>query len=1093
MEKLCSEPSSLGNHHLRSDPEPVEAFYPLSPLQQGMLFHSLTAQASGVDIVQEISDLNEDLDVDVFERAWQHVARRHPMLRTSFQWEGLARPVQKSHEVLPQLDRRDWRDLAAEDQEIEFQAFLRSDRRQDFEMNRAPLMRLAILRLAPTVYRFVWTFHHALLDGWCVPIVFREVFTAYEALRAGGEPPFEKARPYRDYVEWLGSLDASRSEPFWRDLLRGFRGPTALAVDAVRHESGDDGPPHGEEERRLSDRVTSSLVSLAKKHDVTLSAILQGAWACLLGRYSGEDDVVFGATRQCRPTGLAGADSMVGLFINTLPMRAQVAPDRPFLDLLKDLRAQWLASREHKHTSLVDIQGWSEIPRGTPLFESIVVFENALLNTNLRAQGGPWTNRTFRLVSQPNTPLNVVAYGERELLVRISYDRARFDRDAVLRMLGHITTMLEAIAEDVEPRLGSLPLLTHGERRQLLEWSSARREHPGDEPIHAAVERQARRAPDAVAVEFQGDLISYAELDRRANRLARHLRGLGVGPDGLVGVCLDRSIELVVAILGVLKAGGAYLPLDPAYPPERLAFMLEDARARVLITDESLAAAFPAHSEVSVCLLDRDAEAIGREEGGALDVAVSPDDLAYVIYTSGSTGNPKGVLVTHRNVDRLFAATDEWFRFDEHDVWSLFHSSAFDFSVWEMWGALRHGGRLAVVPQWMTRSPEAFRAWLSESGVTVLNQTPSAFRQLVEADASSGSPLRLRLVIFGGEALEPGMLEPWFERHGEESPRLVNMYGITETTVHVTYHPLSRADLDRSSSVIGRPIPDLRVYLLDRRRELCPIGVPGELHVGGPGVARGYLHRPELTAERFIPSPFPAGEGERLYRSGDLARYLRNGEIEYLGRIDQQVKIRGHRVELGEIETTLCRHPGVRECVVAAREETAGDVRLIAYVVPREQEPPPDADLRAFLKRSLPAYMLPSTFLPVDRIPKTSSGKVDRRSLPPPGEGSSDRRNDFVAPRNETERAVAEIWGKVLGLERLGAHDNFFELGGHSLMATRVVSRVRDSFGVELSIRALFDSPTVAEFAAVVSAKSEAPRSTIAIPRLDRESRRAKF
>jgi acyl-coenzyme A synthetase/AMP-(fatty) acid ligase/acyl carrier protein len=349
-------------------------------------------------------------------------------------------------------------------------------------------------------------------------------------------------------------------------------------------------------------------------------------------------------------------------------------------------------------------------------------------------------------------------------------------------------------------------------------------------------------------------------------------------------------------------------------------------------------------------------------------------------------------------------------------------------------------------------------------------------------------------VIFGGEALDPGMLEPWFERHGEESPRLVNMYGITETTVHVTYHPLSRADLDRPSSVIGRPIPDLRVYLLDRRRELCPIGVPGELHVGGPGVARGYLRRPELTAERFIQSPFGACEGGRLYRSGDLGRYLPNGEIEYLGRIDQQVKIRGHRVELGEIEATLRRHPGVRECAVDAREAKPGDVRLIAYVVPREQEAPPDADLGAFLKRSLPAYMLPSTFVPVDSIPKTSSGKVDRRALPAPT-SSPDRRHEFVAPRNETERAVAEIWGQVLGLERLGAHDDFFERGGHSLLATMVISRVRDSFGVELPIRALFDSSTVAEFAAVVSANPEAPVSTTAIPRLDRESRRirAKF
>jgi acyl-coenzyme A synthetase/AMP-(fatty) acid ligase/acyl carrier protein len=376
--------------------------------------------------------------------------------------------------------------------------------------------------------------------------------------------------------------------------------------------------------------------------------------------------------------------------------------------------------------------------------------------------------------------------------------------------------------------------------------------------------------------------------------------------------------------------------------------------------------------------------------------------------------------------------------------------------------------------------------------VTVLNQTPSAFRQLIEADAASGSPLRLRLVIFGGETLEPRMLAPWFERHGDESPRLVNMYGITETTVHVTHHPLSRADLARPSSVIGRPIPDLQVYILDPRLHLCPIGVPGELYVGGPGLARGYLRRPELTEGKFLPNPFATHTGERLYRSGDLGRYRANGEIEYLGRMDQQVKIRGHRVELGEIEAVLAQYPDVRESAVVARQETPGDVRLIAYLVPRGETAPPDPKLRDFLKRSLPAYMVPSRFVPIERLPLTPSGKLDRRALPSPAGRSKEREEGFVPPRDPTERAVAKIWGQILGLDGLGAHDNFFERGGHSLMAAQVVSRVRDSFGVELPIRALFDSSSVAEFAEVVAKAPEAARSTLSIPRVDRESHRVR-
>jgi amino acid adenylation domain-containing protein len=1073
-----------------TDGEKIEDSYPLSPLQHGMLFHTLLDRGSGVDIVQEICDLSEDLDVDAFEEAWKRVAQRHPALRTSFQWDGLDEPIQQVHRRLPSLERHDWRDRSRKDQEAELDAFVRSDRRRGFDLRRAPLMRLSLFRSAPAAYRFVWTFHHALMDGWCVPIVLKEVFAFYDAFRLGQEPAFDEPRPYRDYIEWLRKLDLSRAESFWRDALKGFRAPTPLVVDRLDSDGTID-PLHGEEAIRLSESVTSALRSLARKHDLTLSTIFQAAWACLLGRYSGEEDVVFGTTRQCRPSAMAGAESMVGLFINTLPIRARVGPDRSVLDLLRELRRQWVVSSEYKPTPLVDIQRWSEIPRGASLFQSLVVFEDSLQNSRLRAQGGPWTNRAFREISQPNTPLNVVAYGERELLIRISYDRKHFDSDSVSRMLGHAATLLEAMAENADQRLGDLPLLTSAERRQILEWQSRDREDRSQECIHRAFERQTQRTPEAVAVQFEGAHLSYGELNRRANRLARHLRGLGVGPDVLVGVCLNRSLEMVVALLGVLKAGGAYLPLDPAYPAERLGFMIEDARTPVLVTDESLVSCLPVRSDVSMCLLDRDREAIAREEDDDPEVLGSPENLAYVIYTSGSTGRPKGVLVTHRNVDRLFAATEALFGFDEHDVWSLFHSYAFDFSVWELWGALRYGGRVVVVPQSVTRSPEAFRELLSETGVTVLNQTPSAFRQLIEADASSGSALRLRLVIFGGEALEAGMLAPWFGRHGDESPRLVNMYGITETTVHVTHHPLSRADLARPSSVIGRPIPDLQVYILDRRLDLCPIGVPGELHVGGPGLARGYLHRPELTREKFIPNPFAPHTEQRLYGSGDLGRYCANGEIEYLGRLDQQVKIRGHRVEPGEIETALAQHPDVKESAVVAREETPGDVRLIAYLVPRgEMAPPDDPELRAFLKRSLPAYMMPSAFVPIEHLPLTPSGKVDRQALRSPASRSRRREEDFVAPRDPTEQAVAEIWGQVLGLDGLGAHDDFFERGGHSLLATQVVSRIRDWFGVELPIQTLFESPSVAEFAEVLAKAPEAARSTSAIPRLDRESHR---
>ena len=612
---------------------------------------------------------------------------------------------------------------------------------------------------------------------------------------------------------------------------------------------------------------------------------------------------------------------------------------------------------------------------------------------------------------------------------------------------------------------------------------------------HSLVERfeeQVEKSPDAVALEFERARLSYRELNLRANRLAWHLRRLGVGPDVLVGVCLERSLEMVIALIAVLKAGGAYVPLNPAHPPERLAFLLEDAEAEILVTERRLKESLSLHRDVRVCLMDQEAEPIGRESDRNPDPVGSAESLAYVIYTSGSSGKPKGVAVTHANVDRLFTATQSLFGFGSRDVWTLFHSYAFDFSVWELWGALRYGGRLVIVAQWVARSAEAFHDLLVRSGVTVLNQTPSAFGQLIPYAVFSAAPLRLRLVIFGGETLEPAMLKPWIDRYGDESPRLVNMYGITETTVHVTYHRVTRRDLlQPDAHVIGRPIPDLQVYVLDRQ-QLCPIGVPGELHVAGAGLARGYLRRPELTRERFIPNPFGTRAGERLYRSGDLARCLPNGEIEYLGRIDDQVKIRGHRIELGEIESVLSAHPAVRRAVVVAREDAPGDPRLVAYLVGAEGAPPSGSEMRAFLRRTLPDYMLPSAFVSLESFPLTPNGKIDRRALPPPDRSNRLRESIWSEPRGPIDAPLAAIWSEVLGVERIGTEDDFFALGGHSLHATKAISRIRESFGVELPLRAFFEARTIAGLGrAIQEARNRRRNSDLS--RIDPVSRQAEL
>ena len=582
------------------------------------------------------------------------------------------------------------------------------------------------------------------------------------------------------------------------------------------------------------------------------------------------------------------------------------------------------------------------------------------------------------------------------------------------------------------------------------------------------VRNQVEKNPEAIALTYESNHLTYRELNRHANQLAHYLKNLSVGPNVLVGLLVERSIELVVGIIGILKAGGAYLPIDLAYPKDRLAFMLEDANAPVLLTQSKLLAELPSCSAKVVCF-DLDSSVISRQSESNPRAGSTPDNLAYVIYTSGSTGKPKGTRVTHYNVVRLMQATEDWYHFNERDVWTLFHSHAFDFSVWELWGALFYGGRLVIVPYLISRSPEDFYNLLVSERVTVLNQTPSAFTQLILAEErlGAGARLSLRYVIFGGEALDLHVLKPWFDRHGDQHPLLVNMYGITETTVHVTYRPLSARDLN-AGSVIGIPIPDLQVYLLDSHQQPVPIGVAGEIYVGGAGVASGYLNRRELTREKFLPDPFAKKAASFLYRSGDIARHLANRDIEYLGRADDQVKIRGFRVELGEIEATLLRRPDVLQCVVVALEDESRLKRLAAYVVPKSAGAFDPEDLRQHIKKTLPEFMVPAVFVVLEKFPLTPNGKVDRKALPSPSYERGTSAKDLVEPRTETEQALASIWSELLKVENIGVDSNFFDLGGHSLLAIRAVSRIRDLFEVNLSPGAFFTNATIAGLAKAV-------------------------
>jgi amino acid adenylation domain-containing protein len=585
-------------------------------------------------------------------------------------------------------------------------------------------------------------------------------------------------------------------------------------------------------------------------------------------------------------------------------------------------------------------------------------------------------------------------------------------------------------------------------------------------------ETQVSLHPNAPALTMDGAGLTYGSLNARANQLAAYLRELGVGPESLVGVHLDRSFDLITGIFAILKAGGAYLPLDLACPEDRLTFMLEDSRAKVLLIHSNLAARFVHYSGTIICL-DQEAGRIASYSEENVDSKTQPHHLAYVIYTSGSTGTPKGCLVTQENVARLFTATDPWFHFGSEDVWTLFHSSAFDFSVWEIFGALLYGGRLVIVPYMVSRSASAFRELLIRERVTVLNQTPSAFRQLVQADRIlPPGDLALRYVIFGGEALEFQSLRPWFERYGDQRPQCVNMYGITETTVHVTYRPISLADLETNSgSNIGIPIPDLQVYVVDPQGRRVSTGETGEMLVGGLGVARGYLNRSDLTQERFIVNPFDPETSPRLYRSGDLARFRENGDLEYLGRIDHQVKIRGFRIELSEIESMLARHPSVKECAVLARADVGSEPRLVAYLVTGAQANV--EDLRTHLSQKLPEYMVPSAFVFLEAFPLTVNGKLDREALPAPGSERPHLASEYVAPQSDLEKMLADLWKTALRQDKVSVNDNFFDLGADSLMLTTVHRRLQTELKREIPITELFQFPTIHSLAERLGANRE--------------------
>ncbi|MCO8162805.1 amino acid adenylation domain-containing protein, partial [Pseudomonas sp. 21LCFQ010] len=956
-----------------------------------------------------------------------------------------------------------------------------------FDLRRGPLVRIKLLQLAPDDHVLVLTQHHIICDGASAQIMVRDLVELYGAFSSGQSvnlPPLPIQ--YADYAiwqrKWMEAGELERQLEYWVKRLGDGGEVLSLPLDrprpAVQSHRG------ARLDITIEAGLTEALKQLAQREGCTVFMVLLASFQSLLHRYSGQEDIRVGVPIANRNR--IETEGLIGFFVNTQVMDARIQGAMPFSQLLAQVKQAAMGAQAHQDLpfeQLVQALAPERHTSHSPLFQ--VMFNHqqssagqALQLPDLRVESLDWSSHT----AQFDLTLDTLD-ADGQLSAALTYATDLFDAGTAQRMVTHWLNLLQGIVADPQQRIGQLPLLGSVEQQHTIsQWNPRPQQFPSDTCAHELIARQAQLRPDAIALRYNGKTLSYSELNTQANRRAHQLIAQGVGPDVLVGLAAERGIEMIVGLLAILKAGGAYVPLDPAYPLDRLAYMIGDSGIQLLLTQSSLVGQLPVPAGVQTLLLDSEVNAFADSDP---QVPMDPSSLAYVIYTSGSTGKPKGTLLAHHNILRLFAATDTWFGFGPQDVWSLFHSYAFDFSVWEIFGALLHGGELLIVPYEVSRSPQEFLELLCDAGVTVLNQTPSAFRQLMHAACADPRKHALRYVVFGGEALDIKGLRPWFERFGDKAPQLINMYGITETTVHVTYRPLAMSDLEQDAgSPIGEPISDLSWYLLDG--ELNPVakGCIGELYVGREGLARGYLNRGDLTALRFIPNPFDA-EGTRLYRTGDLAQYRSDGEIEYIGRIDHQVKVRGFRIELGEIEARLNALESVREAVVLAQEGESGQY-LVGYVIPVQAADESELRdrLKAQLKAELPDYMVPPHLLFLAQWPLTANGKLDRKALPKPD--ANLLQQEYVAPQSDLEQQIAAIWQDVLKLERVGLTDNFFELGGHSLLATQMVSRIRHTLGLNLQLRRLFENASLgACVAALEESQVTLPKSIPAIPRTE--------
>ncbi|WP_139491841.1 non-ribosomal peptide synthetase [Brevibacillus dissolubilis] len=1058
--------------------ENLEDIYELSPMQQGMLFHSIAFPQSNAYIQQFQCVIEGKLQLPTFLQAWREVIHRHPILRTAFYWEDLEKPVQVVYRHVDfSPNMLDWRALSAEEKEEKWNEILADDLALGFDFANSPLMRITLIQTEDEVHRLVWTHHHIILDGWSIPLLLRELFGFYQNKDRQEELNVRQVSPYKAYISWLDQQDVEKAENYWRQELRDLsssstrwlssRGRDVLKVPAI-----------AEQTILLPDSLTAKIRDYARSSRYTVSTIIQGAWALLLRRYSQDDDVLYGLTVSGRPPALSGVESMIGLFINTLPMRMKIDPTMKVHTYLEQVQKKFVEVQEFDYTPLSKIHEWSDNQKGEPLFASIFVFENYPVHS-LESIINDIEIKDVSFREETDYPLTVTVSSTKldRLSISISYQQELFSSEAMSDLLNHLEMLLLHLVSEPEQLIQELPSITEKELNRIKNWNQTEQDFPQDQTIDQILEQWAERDPARTAVVDRDRVITYGELNEKANKLAAYLLERGVSSNVPVAVVMDKSIELIVGIVGIMKAGGAYVPIDPAYPKERFHYLLTDCSAKFVVTTSNLMERIGDREAQIICLDDEWENLNAYPASLPKGQGNKAEDLAYMIYTSGSTGNPKGVMVQHQSLINIGYAWLKEYQLDTFAVSLLqIASTSFDVFAGDLVRTIISGGRMIICPEKSKLDLPALYQLIHENQVSIVESTPALLVPLFDYIHDTDLPVdSMKLLILGSDQLALRDYERLVERFGSHM-RIVNSYGTTETTIDSSYFESSLDELanhyaNTSQVPIGKPMPNTSYYILDEQLKPQPIGVPGELYIGGRGVAKGYHNRAELTQTKFVDDPFSSGS--RMYRTGDMARWNEQGVVEFMGRNDHQIKIRGYRVEIGEIEKVMLTYPHIKSAAVHVHQNHTGIQMLCAYVT--SSIPAFDRhfdELRAYLSGRLPDYMIPTHYMLLESLPLTHNAKIDYRALPFPIE-NQDLHVSEGQLEDDVERRLVSIWQEVLGVGHITRNQSFFDLGGNSMLILKLFNALKKEFTVEVTVADLFSQHTIQMLASFIRTKQE--------------------